>query len=48
MHAQKQDPEHVRAVVERRRSAAAGKHDSRPRRARTRQSVKRAALRDQE
>jgi hypothetical protein len=48
MHAQKQDPEHIRAVQERRRSAAAGGHDSRPRRKRTRQTAKHAAIRDQE
>jgi hypothetical protein len=44
----KQDPQHVRAVVERRRSNAVGTIDPRPRRTRTRETAKRAAIRDQE
>jgi hypothetical protein len=44
----KQDPQHVRAVVERRRSNAVGIIDNRPRRKRTRQTAKHAAIRDQE
>lgn len=48
MNTFKQDPQHVRAVVERRRSGAAGIIDPRPRRQRTRKTVKHAAIRDQE
>lgn len=35
-------------LAELRRSNASGRHDSRPRRARTRSSARRAALRDQQ
>jgi hypothetical protein len=45
---QQQTPEHVRAVQERRRSGAAGGHDSRPRKQRTRKTAKHAAIREQE
>lgn len=48
MNAHKQDPQHVRAVQERRRSGAAGVIDNRPRRKRTRQTAKHAAIREQE
>lgn len=41
------NPARVRADQERRRSGAAGGHDSRPNRQRTRQAVRRAAIRDQ-
>ena len=44
----KQPRERVRAVQDRRRSGAAGSHDSRPRKQRTRRNVKRAALREWE
>lgn len=37
--------EHVRAVQERRRSAAAGKHDPRPRKLRSRRAQKLDAIR---
>jgi hypothetical protein len=40
------DPDAVRADLERRRSGAAGKHDSRPRRQRSRRDAKRAAVRE--
>jgi hypothetical protein len=48
MNVQKQHPDHTRAVQERRRSGAAGGHDSRPRKQRTRKTAKHAAIRDQE
>jgi len=39
-------PEQVQATLALRRSGAAGGHDSRPRRGRTRQAAKHAALRE--
>lgn len=41
------NPEAMRADQERRRSHAAGSHDSRPHRQRSRSDSKRAALKDQ-
>lgn len=38
--------QHLRAIQERRRSAASGSHDSRPRRARTRATARLAAIRE--
>lgn len=43
-----QDPEHLRAVQERRRSGAHGVHDDRPNRRRTRSDDERAAIKDSE
>ncbi|WP_431728537.1 hypothetical protein [Verrucosispora sp. TAA-831] len=40
------NPAYVRADQERRRSAAAGRHDNRPRRQRTRATARTAAIRD--
>lgn len=48
MNDQQQTPEHVRAVQERRRSGAAGGHDSLPRKQRIRKTVRQAAIREQE
>lgn len=44
----KQSPESVRTVQERRRSNASGTHDSRPKRRRQRGQDKRAAIRESE
>jgi hypothetical protein len=41
------NPAYIRADMERRRSNAGGRHDSRPNRQRTRQAARRAAVRDQ-
>jgi hypothetical protein len=41
-----QDPEHLRAIQERRRSGAHGSHDTRPNRRRTRGDDERAAIED--
>ncbi|WP_158566461.1 hypothetical protein [Micromonospora craterilacus] len=41
------NPAYVRADQERRRSGAAGRHDNRPRRQRTRKAARTAAIRDQ-
>jgi hypothetical protein len=41
------NPAYVRADQERRRSGAAGRHDSRPNRQRTRGTARTAAIRDQ-
>jgi hypothetical protein len=43
-----QDPEHLRAVQERRRSGGHGVHDVRPNRRRTRGDDERAAIEDSE
>lgn len=40
------NPEMMRADLERRRSGAAGKHDPRPNRQRSRRDAKRAAIRE--
>lgn len=40
------NPEMMRADLERRRSSAGSKHDSRPKRQRARRDAKRAAIRD--
>lgn len=40
------DPDAMRADLERRRSGAAGKHDNRPNRQRSRRDARRAAIRE--
>jgi hypothetical protein len=41
------NPAYIRADMDRRRSNAGGRHDSRPNRQRTRAAVRSAAIRDQ-
>lgn len=47
MDGQQQDPEHIWAVQERRRSGAGGGRDSRPGRKRTRKTAKYADIKEE-